>query len=69
MIGCGDWGSNHVRTLKSLGALAAVADNDPERMRATAEAKQRFRRCSRGGCREISTTHLWRGLVELPVER
>lgn len=38
VIGCGDWGSNHVRTLKSLGALAAVADNDPERMRATAEA-------------------------------
>ncbi len=26
VLGCGYWGSNHVRTLKSLGALHAVAD-------------------------------------------
>jgi predicted dehydrogenase len=28
VIGCGDWGANHVRTLAGLGVLAAVADND-----------------------------------------
>lgn len=26
VLGCGYWGSNHIRTLKSLGALHAVAD-------------------------------------------
>lgn len=26
VLGCGYWGSNHIRTLKSLGALAAVSD-------------------------------------------
>src|SRR3954471_24977267 len=26
VLGCGYWGSNHVRTLKSLGALYAVSD-------------------------------------------
>jgi predicted dehydrogenase len=39
VIGCGDWGSNHIRTLKALGALAAVADTDPDRMSAMAEAQ------------------------------
>lgn len=28
VIGCGRWGQNHVRTLKELGALAAVSDAD-----------------------------------------
>lgn len=32
VIGCGDWGRNHVRTLKSLGALAGVADMDSARL-------------------------------------
>lgn len=31
VMGCGYWGSNHIRTLKSLGALAAVADANPDR--------------------------------------
>ena len=26
VLGCGYWGSNHIRTLKSLGALYAVSD-------------------------------------------
>ena len=26
VLGCGYWGSNHIRTLKALGALAAVSD-------------------------------------------
>lgn len=26
VLGCGYWGSNHIRTLKSLGALSAVSD-------------------------------------------
>lgn len=26
VLGCGYWGSNHIRTLKSMGALAAVSD-------------------------------------------
>ena len=34
VLGCGAWGRNHVRTLKTLGALAAVADA----VAATAEA-------------------------------
>ncbi|KEG19290.1 Gfo/Idh/MocA family protein [Bartonella bacilliformis] len=28
VLGCGYWGSNHVRTLKNLGALVAVSDVD-----------------------------------------
>jgi len=31
VLGCGYWGANHVRTLKSLGALAAVSDANPDR--------------------------------------
>lgn len=31
VIGCGDWGANHARTLASFGALGGVADADPER--------------------------------------
>jgi predicted dehydrogenase len=26
VLGCGYWGSNHIRTLKALGALHAVSD-------------------------------------------
>lgn len=37
VIGCGDWGTNHARTLASLGALAAVADGNPARASALAE--------------------------------
>ena len=36
VIGAGYWGSNHARTLKGLGALAAVADRHPERAAALA---------------------------------
>jgi predicted dehydrogenase len=36
VIGCGDWGRNHIRTLRDLGALAAVADLDPDRRAAAA---------------------------------
>ena len=31
VLGCGYWGSNHIRTLKSLGALHAVSDANPAR--------------------------------------
>lgn len=31
VLGCGYWGSNHIRTLKNLGALAAVADANADR--------------------------------------
>lgn len=31
LIGCGDWGRNHARTLARLGALAGVADADTAR--------------------------------------
>ncbi|WP_306051682.1 Gfo/Idh/MocA family protein [Oceaniradius stylonematis] len=37
VIGCGQWGRNHVRTLAGLGALAAVADRHPERAAALAQ--------------------------------
>lgn len=45
VIGCGDWGTNHARTLASLSALAAVADHDPARAAALAE---------RFGCQALS---------------
>ncbi|WP_182551326.1 Gfo/Idh/MocA family protein [Phyllobacterium myrsinacearum] len=31
VLGCGYWGSNHIRTLKSLGALFAVSDENTDR--------------------------------------
>ncbi|RWK56525.1 MAG: Gfo/Idh/MocA family oxidoreductase [Mesorhizobium sp.] len=31
VLGCGYWGSNHIRTLKALGALHAVSDVNPAR--------------------------------------
>jgi predicted dehydrogenase len=31
VVGCGYWGANHIRTLKALGALYAVADVNPAR--------------------------------------
>ncbi len=31
VLGCGYWGSNHIRTLKSLGVLAAVSDANAAR--------------------------------------
>lgn len=31
VLGCGYWGSNHIRTLKALGALYAVSDVNPAR--------------------------------------
>ncbi len=31
VLGCGYWGSNHIRTLKALGALAAVSDANAAR--------------------------------------
>jgi len=31
VLGCGYWGSNHVRTLRSLGVLAGVADANTDR--------------------------------------
>ncbi|RMD91157.1 MAG: gfo/Idh/MocA family oxidoreductase [Alphaproteobacteria bacterium] len=49
VIGCGDWGSNHVRTLAGLGALEAVADNDAGRM---------ARLAGEHGCRTMSPEQL-----------
>ncbi len=37
MIGCGQWGQNHVRTLSALGVLAGVADADTGKATAFAE--------------------------------
>lgn len=37
VIGCGQWGQNHVRTLSGLGALAAVSDQDEDRARLIGE--------------------------------
>ncbi len=37
VIGCGQWGQNHVRTLKEIGALAALSDGNPERAAALSE--------------------------------
>ena len=31
VLGCGYWGSNHIRTLKGLGALRAVSDANAAR--------------------------------------
>lgn len=31
VLGCGHWGGNHIRTLQSLRALAAVSDVDSDR--------------------------------------
>lgn len=31
VLGCGYWGSNHIRTLKGLGALAAISDANAAR--------------------------------------
>ncbi len=31
VVGCGQWGRNHVRTLASLGALCAISDTDEAR--------------------------------------
>ncbi len=39
VIGCGQWGQNHVRTLKEIGALAAISDGNAER---AAGLSQRF---------------------------
>lgn len=37
VLGCGYWGSNHIRTLNGLGALSAVSDADLSRAEALAE--------------------------------
>ena len=37
VVGCGYWGSNHIRTLAGLGALAAVSDRHEDRARAKAD--------------------------------
>ncbi|MFD2236092.1 Gfo/Idh/MocA family protein [Aureimonas populi] len=37
VVGCGQWGQNHVRTLSELGALAAISDHDEARARAMSE--------------------------------
>ncbi|MCB8837781.1 Gfo/Idh/MocA family protein [Aurantimonas sp. VKM B-3413] len=37
VIGCGQWGQNHVRTLSEIGALVAVADRNIERAEAFAD--------------------------------
>lgn len=38
VIGCGQWGRNHVRTLAELGALGAVCDHNPEKASVLAQA-------------------------------
>lgn len=32
VIGCGNWGKNHIRVYHALGALRAVCDSDPQKM-------------------------------------
>lgn len=36
VVGCGGWGTNHIRTLAGLGTLEAVSDRHPERAAAKA---------------------------------
>ena len=50
VLGCGYWGSNHIRTLKSLGALSAVSDAN--RPRAEGFAIEQ-------GCRAIDPDNLF----------
>lgn len=38
VVGCGQWGRNHVRTLAEMGALAVVCDHHAERAEALAES-------------------------------
>lgn len=38
VVGCGAWGTNHARTLHSMGALGAVVDADHGRAVATADS-------------------------------
>ncbi|MFC5386126.1 Gfo/Idh/MocA family protein [Aquamicrobium segne] len=40
VLGCGYWGSNHIRTLKALGALYAVSDVDHARAEAFAREQE-----------------------------
>lgn len=37
VVGCGQWGQNHVRTLAEIGALAVVADRDADKAARFAE--------------------------------
>ncbi|WP_206455260.1 Gfo/Idh/MocA family protein [Aurantimonas marina] len=37
VVGCGQWGQNHIRTLAEIGALAGVADRHDDRAGAFAE--------------------------------
>lgn len=37
VVGCGQWGQNHIRTLAEIGALAGVADRHDDRAEAFAE--------------------------------
>ena len=37
VVGCGQWGQNHIRTLSEIGALVAVADRDLDRAKSFAE--------------------------------
>lgn len=42
VLGCGYWGSNHIRTLKSLGALYAVSDANSARAEGFASEQDCF---------------------------
>ncbi|WP_061934015.1 Gfo/Idh/MocA family protein [Aureimonas sp. AU22] len=37
VVGCGQWGQNHVRTLKEIGALAALSDQSAQKAAALSE--------------------------------
>lgn len=37
VVGCGDWGRNHIRTLAGMGRLAWLYDPDPARLAAAAQ--------------------------------
>jgi len=37
VVGCGQWGQNHIRTLAEIGVLAAIADRNPDRAEGFAE--------------------------------
>ena len=50
VLGCGYWGSNHIRTLKSLGALSAVSDANLARAEGFAIEQE---------CRAIEPEHLF----------
>ena len=57
VLGCGYWGSNHIRTLKALGALHAVSDANRARAEGFASEQE---------CLAIDPDELFRATTSMP---